>query len=147
MKVPKLNSGSDRVRATLDMDAGEVLQGSGSGFRVQGSGFRIQGVGFRVQGPGSRVQGSGSRVWGSGFRVQGSGSDRVRASLDIDAGEARFHLPECIYRLVLESQLPHQIVNLLFTFVSQFTHKIVNLLHIQIKSQQQVDDFVGEVTF
>ena len=42
------------------------------------------------------------------------------------------HLTDCIHQLVLESQLPHKIVNLLF----QFT---------QLK--QQVDDYVGELTF
>ena len=31
----------------------------------------------------------------------------------------RFHLTERIYELVLESQLPHKIVNLLFTITNQ----------------------------
>ena len=41
---------------------------------------------------------------------------------------SRFHLKECICQLVLESHLPHKIVNLWFTFI-------------------KVDNFVGGVTF
>ena len=49
-----------------------MVQGSGSGFRVQGSGIRVQGSGFRVQG-------SGFRVILSGFRVQDTPTCRGRS--------------------------------------------------------------------
>ena len=42
----------------------------------------------------------------------------------------RFHLTQCINQMVLESQLPHKIVNLLFTIILLYT-----------------DDFAGELTF
>jgi len=36
----------------------------------------------------------------------------------LSIGTLRFYLTECIYLLVLESQLPHKIVNLLFTITN-----------------------------
>ena len=33
--------------------------------------------------------------------------------------KVHFHLKECIYQMVLESQLPHKVVNLLFTVANQ----------------------------
>ena len=59
--------------------------------------------------------------------------DRSHTSISLEVSYGgkrvggRVHLTECIYQLVLESQLPHKIVNLLFTITDE-DNKIANLL-------------------
>ena len=75
--------------------------------------FRVSAFDFRFLGVIFRVSDFGSRALGSGFRVQG------------------FYLAECIYQLVLESQLPHK-----------------NCQHIVCYhlSNYEVNGFVGKLT-
>ena len=61
---------------------------------------KVSGLGFWFSVFGCHFSGFGFRISGSGFRVEG------------------FYLTECIYQLVLERQLPHKIVNLLFSITN-----------------------------
>ena len=68
-----------------------------------------------MQGSGSRVQGVGS--YRRGLQPQGLQLiqlDWVPFERYLRWG-LEFYLTECVYQLVLESQLPNKLVNLLFT--------------------------------
>ena len=105
---------------------GFMFRVPGSGFRDSGFGFRDSGFGFRDSDPGFRDSGFESWNWGFGFRVSGS---EFQVS-DFGIWSSGFSSPAALprawprsanlshityYQQVLESQLPHKIVNFLFT--------------------------------
>jgi len=87
-------------------------------------GFRLEVLRFRVWGLGSRVQGSGFRVQGLGLRVPARGWVALETLLPARGEDC----PACKCRVsglgdhvvVLESQLPHKIVNSLFTITNKY---------------------------
>ena len=56
----------------------------------------------------------------SKFFLPGVINRLINLTVYVVAADQGFHLTECIYQFVLESQLPHKIVNLLFTITNQY---------------------------
>ena len=84
-------------------------------------------MGLKVSGVGSRVSGFGFRVSGLGFRVQSlEFRDKVlgfrrHPPLERAGPRVSLDLTEYIHQPVVKSQLPHKIVNSLFTITHQNT--------------------------
>ena len=80
--------------------------------------FRVPGFGSQVSDFRMQISVS-NNVTPSGLESPDTSADYAACYFQLDTLGARSHLTECINQMVLESQLPHNLVNLFFTITTE----------------------------